>query len=101
MNRRKIFVMIFYETLLLGLVGGILGIGVSILFTQYFGRVGIDISSVAQGFEALGYSSVMHPYLEFTDYIQVIILVFITGLIASVFPTIRALKMKPVEAIRE
>ncbi len=101
MNRKKIFVMIFYETLLLGLVGGILGIGVSVLFTQYFGRVGIDISSVAQGFEALGYSSVMHPYLEFTDYIQVIILVFITGLIASVFPTIRALKMKPVEAIRE
>jgi len=101
MNRRKIFIMIFYETLLLGVVGGIIGIGVSVLFTQYFGRVGIDISSVAQGFEALGYSSVMHPCLEFTDYIQVMILVFITGLIASIFPTIRALKMKPVEAIRE
>ncbi len=101
MNRRKIFAMIFYETLLLGFVGGIIGIGISILFTQYFGRVGIDISGVAQGFEALGYSSVMHPYLELTDYIQVIILVFITGFIASIFPTIRALKMNPVEAIRE
>ncbi len=100
MNRAKVFRMILYETTLLGVIGGILGMLVSIWFTSYFGERGIDISMVAQGFEALGYGSVMHPVLELVDYIQVGIMVLLTGLIASIFPTIRALKMKPVEAIR-
>jgi ABC-type antimicrobial peptide transport system permease subunit len=100
MNRFKVFRMILYETMLLGVIGSIIGMLVSWWFTSYFGEQGIDISMVAQGFEALGYGSVMHPMLEFTDYVQVGFMVLVTGLIASVFPTIRALKMKPVEAIR-
>jgi len=100
MNRAKVFRMILYETSLLGIVGGALGMLISVWFTSYYGERGIDISMVAQGFEALGYGSVMHPVLEFIDYVQVAIMVLLTGLIASIFPTIRALKMKPVEAIR-
>jgi ABC-type antimicrobial peptide transport system permease subunit len=92
--------MIMQETTMLTLTGGILGILISIIFTTYFGKVGIDISGVAQGFEALGYSSVMYPQLSFTDYLQVIAMVLITGVISSVFPTIRAIKMKPAEAVR-
>ena len=101
MNRFKVFKMIMYETSMLAVVGGILGIIVSFLFTWHYGKTGIDISSVAEGFESLGYSSVMHPVLEFIDYIEVIIMVMITGIIASIFPTIRALKMKPAEAVRD
>ncbi len=101
MNRYKVFKMIMYETTMLAIVGGIVGIAISMLFTWYFGKVGIDISSVGQGFESLGYSSVMHPVLEFFDYIDVIVMVMITGIIASIFPTIRALKMKPADAVRE
>ena len=101
MNRLKVFVMILLETSLLAMLGGVLGIIISYIFTWYYGDVGIDISSVAEGFEELGYSSVMHPVLEFSDYVQVIIIVMITGFIASIFPTIRALKMKPAEAVRE
>ncbi len=100
MNRAKVFRMILYETTLLGIIGGALGMLISVWFTAYFGERGIDISMVGQGFEALGYSSVMHPMLEFADYVQVAVMVLLTGLIASIFPTIRALKMKPVEAIR-
>ncbi len=100
MNRAKVFRMILYETTLLGIIGGALGMLISVWFTAYFGERGIDISVVGQGFEALGYSSVMHPVLEFADYVQVAVMVLLTGLIASIFPTIRALKMKPVEAIR-
>ena len=100
MNRFKVFKMIMYETTILAIVGGALGILVSVIFTWYYGDVGIDISSVGEGFESLGYGSVMRPVLEFVDYIEVIVLVFITGLIASIFPTIRALKMRPAEAIR-
>jgi ABC-type lipoprotein release transport system permease subunit len=100
MNKRKVFIMIMQETSMLTLTGGVLGIIVSILFISYFGKVGIDISSVAQGFAALGYGSVMYPYLSITDYLQVIGMVLLTGIISSIFPTIRAIKMKPAEAVR-
>jgi ABC-type lipoprotein release transport system permease subunit len=100
MNKMKVFRMIMYETSLLGIIGGILGMLLSWWFTVHFGEEGISISMVAQGFEAYGYGSVMYPVLELTDYVQVAVMVLITGVIASIFPTIRALKMKPVEAIR-
>lgn len=101
MNKGKVFRMIMFETTLLTLVGGFLGLLISIIFTGYYGQVGIDVSSVGEGFEAMGYSSVMYPTLAIADYINVIIMVIITGIIASIFPTIRALKMKPAEAVRD
>ncbi len=101
MNKKKVFKMIFYETSILGSVGALLGIVVSALFAWYFGNNGLDITSFSKGFETFGYSTVIHPILETSDYIEVIVMVFFTGLIASIFPTIRALKMKPEEAIRE
>jgi len=101
MNKRKIFTMIMYETTILTFVGSILGILITIIFISYFGKTGIDISGVGKGFEALGYGSVMHPLLELNDYIKVIFLVLLTGIISSIFPTIRAIKMKPAEAVRE
>ncbi len=101
MNRFRVFKMIMYETSMLAIVGGILGILITMLFTWYYGKEGIDISAVAKGFESLGYSSVMRPVLDLSDYLEVILMVMLTGIVASIFPTIRALKMKPAEAIRE
>ncbi len=101
MNRFKVFKMILYETVFLSLIGGILGILISIWFVSYFGDRGISLSIMTKGFEAIGYGSVMYPVLEVADYIEVAVLVLLTGFVASIFPTIRALKMKPVEAIRD
>ena len=101
MNKKKVFTMIFYETSLLGFLGAMIGIAVSAMFVWHFGSAGLNISSFSEGFQAFGYNTVVHPMLDNKDYVEVIVMVFVTGLIASVFPTIRALKMKPVEAIRE
>lgn len=100
MNKFKVFKMIMWETSMLAMVGGIIGILITMLFTWHFGQAGIDISAYADGFGTVGYSSIMYPFLSLFDYIQVVILVMITGLIASIFPTIRALKMNPAEATR-
>lgn len=100
MNKFKVFKMIMWETSMLAMVGGVLGILISILFTWHFGEAGIDISAYGEGFGTAGYSSIMYPFLSLFDYVQVVILVIITGIIASIFPTIRALKMNPAEATR-
>lgn len=101
MNRKKVFKMIMFETTMLAIIGGVIGIIITFIFTWHYGNVGIDISSVGEGFEAVGYSSTMYPELDLYDYFEVIILVMITGIVSSIFPTIRALKLKPAEAIRD
>lgn len=101
MNRPRVFSMIMWETVLLSLTGAAIGIVLSSAFVMYFGQNGIDVSSVSEGFESVGYTSIIFPELNIMDYVQVVILVFITGIIASIFPSIRALKMKPAEAVKE
>jgi ABC-type lipoprotein release transport system permease subunit len=100
MNKKRIFITIMFETVLLSLVGAILGEIISMFLIKYFGVVGIDISSLAEGLESVGYSAITYPILEPIRYLQITILVIITGILASVYPAIKALKLDPAEAIR-
>jgi ABC-type lipoprotein release transport system permease subunit len=62
---------------------------------------GIDLSSFSQGLRAIGYSPVVYPHIDIFFLLLVTALVLTTGLVASIFPAIRALKLKPVEALRQ
>tara|TARA_R110001583_G_scaffold195107_4_gene369217 strand:+ start:133 stop:1356 length:1224 start_codon:yes stop_codon:yes gene_type:complete len=100
LNKRKLFVVIMLETIFLSLVGAIVGELISMLLIRYFGVVGIDLSSMQQGLESVGYSAITYPSLEFVRYIQITIMVIITGILASIYPALKALKLNPAEAIR-
>lgn len=100
MNKKRIFLMIMFETIFLALVGAIVGELISMLLIRYFGRTGIDLSSMAEGFESVGYSAISYPELEPYRYIQITGLVIVTGILASIYPAIKALKLHPSEAIR-
>lgn len=100
MTKKRVFIMILLETVLLALVGAVLGEIISILIINYYGSSGIDLSSMAEGLEAVGYNPVTYPYLESYRYVQITILVIITGVLASLYPAIKALKLDPANAIR-
>ena len=100
MTRKRIFLMILYETVFLALVGAVVGEILSVLVIRYFGRVGIDLTSYAEGMESVGYSAMTFPYLEPYRYLQITVLVVITAIVASVYPALKALKLEPAEAIR-
>ncbi len=100
MNRKRIFLMIMFETILLALVGAFLGEFISLLLINYYGNVGINISSLAEGMESVGYSAISYPMLEPYRYLQITILVILTGIFASIYPAFKALKLNPAEAIR-
>jgi ABC-type lipoprotein release transport system permease subunit len=67
---------------------------------RYFGIVGINLSSMQQGLESVGYSAITYPSLEFIRYVQITIMVIITGILASIYPALKALKLNPAEALR-
>ncbi len=100
MNKRSVFSMVVIETLMLGLIGTPIGLFLGYLTVTYFGNAGIDLSSYGEGIEGFGMSTMLYPSLENSLYIQLAIGVFITAILGSLYPAWKAIRLKPVEAIR-
>ena len=100
MKKVKVFTMIMYESVLISLTGGIVGMILGAFFSMYFGKVGIDISSYSEAMESFGIDSVMYPSLSMDVFIGVTFLVILTGILSAIYPAKRALKLNPSEALR-
>lgn len=100
MNRVRVFTMIMLESVFLTLTGGVVGVSLSSIFIMIFSRTGIDFGMWAEGFEAIGYSSVVYPQITLANYAQITFLVIVTGMLASLWPARRALKLNPMQALR-
>ncbi len=100
-NKSKTFSMILIETFMLAIVGAPIGIFLAWLGIQSLGETGINVSAWAQGFEEYGIGTIIYPELQPEYYLNVGILIFITTLIAALYPSYKALKLNPVEAIRK
>lgn len=100
MNKLKVFKMIMFETIMLTLTGGAIGLVVTYFIVLYYGHVGLDLGFLGSGYEAFGFDSVINPKLDGEFYFVVTILVILTGVLASIYPALKALKLNPVEAIR-
>jgi ABC-type lipoprotein release transport system permease subunit len=100
MNRRRVFYMIMLETLFLTLIGAFVGVVISVTAITLTGQHGINFSAWAEGMESWGYSAHIYPALYLSFYIGMTLLVIVTGVVSSVFPARKALKLNPAEAIR-
>jgi putative ABC transport system permease protein len=101
MNKRKVFLMIILESVLLCLTGALGGMAFSAGIISLAGHRGIDLTSFAQqGLEAWGFSAIMYPSLTAQFYLVVGLLVVITGVAASAWPAWKALKLNPADALR-
>jgi ABC-type lipoprotein release transport system permease subunit len=82
--------------LILGMViGNALGVG-SILVLS---AKGIDLSALAAGMEYWGMSRVIYPHILGQDVIMANLVVFVLGLVVSLYPAIKAARFTPVEAL--
>ncbi|NOQ26992.1 MAG: FtsX-like permease family protein [Bacteroidales bacterium] len=100
MNKLRIFSMIVLETIFLSLVGGVIGIGFAVLLTLITGKTGVDLSLWAEGLSSAGFDSIVYPEIGFDSVIIVTILVIVTGILSSIYPARKAIKLNPAEAIR-
>lgn len=100
MNKTRVFGMIMLETIYLTLTGAIIGMALGQALIQFFSKRGIDLSMYAEGFEAIGYGTMIYPEITFRFYIGVTLLVVATGILSSIYPALKALRLNPVEATR-
>ena len=100
MSRYKIFLMICFETIFLSVVALPFGLIFSYLIVEYYAVVGIDLSIVEAGLENFGVGTRLYFKVPDEQYFIVSIMVFIIAVISSIFPSMRALKINPVEATK-
>ena len=100
MNRYKIFLMICFETTFLSMIALPFGLISSYLIVEYYSVVGLDLSIVEAGLENFGVGTRLYLKVPQEQYIVVAIMVFMISIISSIFPSLRALKINPVDATK-
>ena len=100
MDRYKIFLMISMETIFLSMIALPFGLILSYVIVEYYSVVGIDLSIVEAGLENFGVGTRLYFKVPNEEYFIVSFMVLIISIISSIFPSIRALKINPVEATK-
>jgi len=100
MSKAKVFFMITLETVFLSITGGVMGLSISWILVEVMSISGIDLSSIADGLNSMGYSSYVYPELDLIYYGLIGLLVIVTAIFASIMPARKALKFNPAQAVR-
>jgi ABC-type lipoprotein release transport system permease subunit len=102
MSKKRIFKMIMLETIFLTTLGSFVGILLAAIIIIPTMKSGIDLSPFVGGsFEEFGMGSVVYPLLTGKMLIQIVSLVIVASIFSALYPARKALKLKPLEAIRQ
>lgn len=101
MNRLRVFTMIVMETTYLSILGGAIGMVIGFITISALNYKGINLSLFSEGLAGWGFSEVVYPTLKPRVYILITVLVILTAVFASIYPAVKALTLKPNEAIRK
>ena len=101
MNKGKVFMTIVFETIMLSVVGAPIGMLMGWITVTLTGKSGLNLSMYQKGLEQFGMSGIVYPSLTPDTYVTVGVAIVITALLASVYPAWKAIRLRPVEALRK
>jgi putative ABC transport system permease protein len=101
MNKARIFGMIVLETVLLAVLALVPGLVLGWLTVNSLAQTGIDLSAFRGGLSQFGMDTILYPKLQSELYIQFAIAVCLTAIIGAIYPAWKAIRLRPVEAMRK
>ncbi len=102
MNKVRLFSMISLETIFMVMIASPFGLLLAYFSIEYLGLVGMDLSGIyAEGYAQYGFKSMIYPSLTTEYYLRIMVLVFVTAILSSIYPAFTALRLNPVTAIRK
>jgi ABC-type lipoprotein release transport system permease subunit len=96
---RRLVTGILIESMLLTLLGVLIGLGAGMLAIWLL-RDGIDLSRWSEGLTAYGVGTKIVPVIRQRDLIVPVATAFVTAVLASLWPALRAVRIRPAEAVR-
>ena len=99
MRPGSVLVQIVLESQIVILYGLVLGIILGSGLVYMF-RDGIDLAGFSDGLDIVGLRSIIVPELLASDVVRLVVLSLILGLIASLYPAWRALRLRPLVALQ-
>jgi ABC-type lipoprotein release transport system permease subunit len=101
MQKNKLGVVVFFETLFIGLIGCASGLFISILFCLYFYHNPIEFTGeMAKAYEMYGMEPYMYFSMEASIFYSQMILVFIISAFIAIFPLRKIGRLKITQAMR-
>lgn len=101
-TRLRIFMLVLTETVYLTLAGAPVGFLTGWLITRYYTNAGLDISGMGEEMmRSFGYNTLIYPEFPAEKFPAVVLIVAATALCASLLPAMKALRLRPIEALRQ
>lgn len=102
MNRVRVFTMILTETIFLTLSGTPVGILATWLIVSFYSRNGLDIAGVGgEAMTSFGFGTMIYPAFPWEKMATEMAIVTGAAMIASLFPALKAIRLRPVEALQK
>jgi ABC-type lipoprotein release transport system permease subunit len=100
MQRYKLSKILFYETLMIGFLGVIVGFIGSIPLINYFVHNPIPITGqTAEAYEQFGFEPVMYFSNELIVYLRQVLIIFIISVLIYIYPLVKILRLKVTKAL--
>jgi len=100
MNKLRLFLLVLTETFLLTIAGVPIGILISWLVANYYHEHGIKWSeSEKEMMQSFGFNTTIYTDFPEEKIGMVVFIVVLTALFSCIYPSIKALQLKPVEAL--
>ena len=90
------------ETFFLTITGAPIGLLVSWVVTGYYKTHGINWSSRGEEMmSSFGFNTIIYPEFPDEKIMMTLLFVVLTAMLSCIYPAIKALKLKPVDALRK
>lgn len=100
-SKIRIFLLVVTETVLLTLAGTPVGVFTGWIITNYYHQRGLDLSGMGKEMmSSFGFRTMIFPEFPSDKIFYVFLIVVSTAILSGIFPAIRALSMKPIDALR-